>query len=291
METGAHAQLKRLAVAWLLRSGCTAAAAEVMCPIARHRLDAAGYLDRAPIGPAHDVNHARAWIRTRRAETSLFEQVHVADKAAGGFASRERCEPRTIVIECKQSRGDFLRETLDVARLLGLRDALTARRDQLEAHIREGNPDAIGRNGSRSFLFAHMEEIDEKAVRHATYRRVLREIAKVEQQLYGETKFSRMSAYRLADRMYIMAPRGMIGPREVPTGWGLIECAARWKSYARASIAELTEIAGDAASVLVEGREHSARPERRSRMLRQIALAATRAMAQDGGAREYRPTA
>ena len=47
MESIEHLELKRLAVAWLARLGCRAVATEVRCPIARYRVDAAGWLDHA----------------------------------------------------------------------------------------------------------------------------------------------------------------------------------------------------------------------------------------------------
>ena len=47
MESIEHLELKRLAVAWLARLGCRAIATEVRCPIAKYRVDAAGWLDHA----------------------------------------------------------------------------------------------------------------------------------------------------------------------------------------------------------------------------------------------------
>lgn len=53
METTTHLHLKRLAVGYLRALGCPAFATEVRCPIARYRVDVAGYLDREhsePVG-------------------------------------------------------------------------------------------------------------------------------------------------------------------------------------------------------------------------------------------------
>jgi hypothetical protein len=84
METHAHRTLKRMALAFLRSQGCSAVATEVGCPICRYRADAAGYADVDPL-------------------------------------EQRRCEPRVIVIECKQSREDFLRDRRQVDRLLRLR--------------------------------------------------------------------------------------------------------------------------------------------------------------------------
>ena len=47
MESIEHLELKRLAVAWLVKLGCRIVATEVRCPIGRYRVDVAGWLDHA----------------------------------------------------------------------------------------------------------------------------------------------------------------------------------------------------------------------------------------------------
>ena len=47
MESFAHLELKRLAVACLARLGCQAIATEVRCPISKYRIYVAGWLDHA----------------------------------------------------------------------------------------------------------------------------------------------------------------------------------------------------------------------------------------------------
>ena len=53
-ETIQHRELKRLAVEWLRRMGCSAVATEVRCPISRWRVDVAGWFD----GGEHDRRRA-----------------------------------------------------------------------------------------------------------------------------------------------------------------------------------------------------------------------------------------
>ncbi|MFM7808004.1 MAG: hypothetical protein ACKPEA_08760, partial [Planctomycetota bacterium] len=41
--------------------------------------------------------------------------------------------------------------------------------------------------------------------------------------LEGRVKFDRMARWRLADRLYLCCPSGMVRASEVPVGWGLLE--------------------------------------------------------------------
>ena len=104
-ETRAHRRLKTLAVAFLRDHGCLIAAEEVRCPISRYRVDVAGYLDTVanPSGPAI---------------------VDPQERRRSSRPSRRR-EPRTVLIECKQSRADFFRDRRDRDRLLQTRESLT----------------------------------------------------------------------------------------------------------------------------------------------------------------------
>lgn len=190
-ETFAHQQLKRLAVRHLQRSGALAVACEVACPISRYRVDVAGYQDRPPLDD-------------------------------DGQRPRHRVPPRTILIECKQSRADFLRDERRTDALLAQRDDLHQLRASIEEQqIKVWEPELRETGGS---LFAEMERWDFTASQSPGYRRVIAKIRRVEKQLHGETKFCMIAQWRLADALYIAAPRGMIRRAEVPRGWGLLEC-------------------------------------------------------------------
>lgn len=242
METNAHRQLKRFAAAFLLRHGCLVVAMEVKCSIPRYRADVAGYLD------------------------SRF----VADPA-DGRAQRQRCEPRTIIIECKQSREDFLRDRGDLDRLLNLRDHLHRIRSAIEEKQVKIHEPHLRQSGSA--LFTQLETWDFAASKLAGYRTILRRLKLVDERLYGETKFCLLARYRLADRMYVAAPRGIIQPRELPAGWGLLECPRRLLEKPPG----LFDLVGEPAlAVAVKSPEHACRPQHRLRLLRNIAVAATR---------------
>lgn len=248
METPRHAELKREALRFLLAHGCAAVAAEVRCPSSRYRADAAGYLD----------SRAAAAGEVERAGT-LWNPA-----GAGGAARRVRSEARTVVIECKQSRADFLRDTAAADALLAERDRLVAEQSRVERELIPLYEPHLRRAGE--YLFGDLEEWDFERSRLAAYRNVVRALRAVTESLYGETKFFLMAQYRVADRLYLLAPPGVIVPRELPTGWGLLEHRRRG---ARAESATSVR-------VVTEARALSARADVRARMLRNIAVAATR---------------
>jgi hypothetical protein len=235
LETHAHQHLKHLAAAYLRSIGCMAVAMEVRCPIARYRIDVAGHLDTDPL-----------------------EFV--------------RCDPRSVVVECKQSRSDFLRDRTQMDRLIRIRDHLERVRGSIEEHRIKAEEPHLRVQGSS--LFESMDDWNFAESRLPSYRRTLRRLRRVDQKLYGETKFFLMSRYRLADRMYIAAPRGMIRPCELPRGWGLLECPAECLEPLGESdrFTERPQL-----SVRLESREHGTHPERRLRWLRNIAVAASMA--------------
>jgi len=269
METRSHSRLKRLAAAWLLQEGCQAVATEVRCPGSRYRVDAAGYLDRLPYPASTDAGGgATLWatvpkcVRPRR---------------------RPTCQPRTIVIECKQSRGDFIRDGRKVDELLALREEVRRWQAHLEEHRIKPHEPELRR--SDTALFAELETWDFAATRLASYRRLVRRLRRIERQLYGETKFNLMARHRLADQLYIAAPRGLIRRREVPEGWGLLE-APRELLRAPTPDRTISNVPNDSPdrdgparrllTVTFEAPPREPKPDRRHRLLRNIAVAATR---------------
>jgi nucleoside-diphosphate-sugar epimerase len=85
---------------------------EVPCPIARFRVDAAGWAEHDWRLGADPASHA-----------SIF----AAERA--GDAHRA---PRTVVVECKASRADFLRDDLRVDDLLAERERLLGRKAEID---------------------------------------------------------------------------------------------------------------------------------------------------------------
>ena len=222
-----------MALEYLRGRGGLAVATEVRCPIARYRVDVAGYLDTQP--------------------------------ATGNGRRPGRCEPRTVMIECKQTRADFLRDRRDADRLLDMRDKLERLRRVIEERRIKIHEPHLRLSGTA--LFPELEEWDFAASRIRAYHRLLRRIRRLDAQLYGETKFFTIARYRLADELYLAAPRGMIKRRELPRGWGLLECPRR--RLARGA-------SNGALSTSVQAPPQGTRRDFRLRLLRNIAVAASR---------------
>lgn len=233
METGTHLKLRLAAAAALLQAGCCAAACEVRCPISRFRVDAAGYLDPLP---------KRSPVRMDDA-----------------FLTRGPV-PCTVVVECKQSRADFLRDAKETPSLLARRIELDHARRCLEDRIIRASEPGLRQGGTS--LFREMETWEFDRSRLASYRKIMTELRRIDEALHGQTKFWLLSRYRLADRLYIAAPRDLISTDELPPSWGLIEAAME----------------GDRVSFFVRRRadELGASDARRQRLLRNIAAAASR---------------
>jgi hypothetical protein len=247
METCAHHRLKALALTFLRSQGCLAYATEVRCPISKYRIDAVGWCDTAPLD-----------------QTGVPRQLARRTR-------RRRIEPTTIIIECKQSRADFLRDNERTEQLLEYRSRLHAIRRSIEEHrIKTIEPELRLAGTS---LFSELDDWNFDASRLRSYRRVLRTLERIDAKLHGETKFLLIARYRLADRLFVAAPRGMVRPAELPPGWGLLECPPEWLSE------EEGRDRGDPSQtfgVTIESPINGARPERRIRLLRNIAIAARR---------------
>lgn len=248
VETDSHRQLKRLALAHLLSRGCGAAAMEVRCPLARYRIDVAGFLDRAPT--PRDEQNATLWTASQ---------------------TRRRKPPtQTIVIECKQSRSDFLRDRRDVDRLLRRRGILERRRAELEEGFLKSSEPHLRCSGTS--LFPECEAWDFSQSRSPAYQALVKVIQSLERDLYGGTKFCTMAHYRLADHLYLIAPKGLLRTIELPPGWGLIECSKAAMKKTNTPIADLLD---EPVTIRREAPVLTAAMKFRARLLRNIAVAAT----------------
>jgi len=249
VETQAHRRLKVLSLGFALQGGACAAASEVRCPLARHRVDVAGYFD--PLSKRVLAQASKA-------------------SAAGGTTARGRL-PKTMIVECKQSRADFLTDSRDAEDLLAERERLRRVRTVLEEQIVKVCEPHLRQCGSK--LFRELEDWDFSASRVGSYRAVLRDLRRIDQRLHGESKFWLLAHYRLADWLYLAAPRGMIRPAELPEGWGLLEadeaCLGDDREHA-------CGLGGCRLNIRVPGPERAGKPEHRQRLLRNIAVAGTR---------------
>ncbi len=247
METPDHLGLKRMSVAFLRALGCCAVGTEVVCPIPRWRADAAGYSDGARPG-----------------------------------RKGEKRQAFTAIVECKQSRGDFLRDRAGRASLLRQREELLKRLREEEERMlvrveREGvEVEAGAEEAMREFLFPQLEVLRDEAARWPGHRELVRELEGLDRRLYGHTKFALLSAYRQADVLYVAAPRGMVRADEVPRGWGLVEGErVRGEENGAARAGEAEEWVGEF-EVRVEAERLACAEGKRVRLLRNIAVRGSR---------------
>ena len=247
-ETKRHLQLKDIALAWLRAVGCRAVALEVACPFHRYRFDALGWLDHA--------DDPRA--------VAAFGPPQCA---AANDGPRH---PRVIAVECKQSRADFASDDADPAELSKRKAYLLERRrviEELRVKVRETHLKVEG-----SSLFEELATWDLGQSKITAYRNVIAELEAIDSKLGIDTKFAQLARWRTADHLVVMAPAGLLRPREVPAGWGLVEVDSRalkkgWEPVAGDPLPCTTRVAPS----------HLGTPEgRRLRLLRNIAVAASR---------------
>lgn len=224
-ETPLHQALKLAGAQWALSCGYLAAAIEVHCPITRYRADVAAFGEAPPPAGARSV--ARVG--------------------------------HTAIIECKASRSDFLRDDASLPSLLHQRERLQAELDRVEREVVQTLEPHL--QGSGTFLFRDMEPWDVAASRSVSYRLLVRALRALDLAIHAQTKFFMLAHYRLADRLWILAPRGLISPGELPRGWGLLERTA-------------DGVIGEVVPAMC----HDSPERRRARLLRNIAVAASRAL-------------
>ena len=237
VETHRHLELKRIGVAWLLAHGAIAAAEEVGAPIPRFRLDVAGYADR----PRNESDRPVT----------------------------------TCIIECKQARADFIRDSRERERLLRERDLLERRCAFLEStHVRNHEPHL---RQSGSSLFQDLETWDYQGSRLQSYQDCLERLRRIEESLYRETKFCTIARYRLANHLFLLAPPGVVTRRELPWGWGLITCPPELLRGRPRPFDALLESAASGTWTILDHEPHNTPARFQERLLRNIAVAATRA--------------
>jgi hypothetical protein len=124
---------------------------------------------------------------------------------------------------------------------------------------------------SGTWLFSELETWDFSLSRLDSYKEITKALRQIDGRLHGQTKFWTMAQYRLADVLYIAAPPGVVRRGETPPGWGLLEltndpCAGRPDG----------ESAVPCLRVRIDAPHLDAKAAYRQRLLRNIAIAATR---------------
>lgn len=169
-------------------------------------------------------------------------------------ACARRGSLRTAVFECKQSRGDLLKDSAGLAAVARCVEATAARLRELEGMIGVHRPDC--RRGE--FLFPEFDSILPGQIEHETHRRLTLQLAQAQRRLTRGTKFAHMARYRCADALYLVVEDDIFAPAEIPAGWGLLIRNGRSLTVARPPV-WLDAVA-----------------DQRAALLESIALAATR---------------
>jgi hypothetical protein len=150
------------------------------------------------------------------AEVSLPQCRYRADVAA--YRARLREQTVTAIFECKQALPDLRRDNCETVTTRERLRSLRRRRDILEKHLRVHYPTL--RTGDS--LFAEYDSHDFDTIGHRGYRRVLREFAALENQLYGGTKFECLARYHCANLFFLVLPNELFEKTETPAGWGVL---------------------------------------------------------------------
>jgi len=192
MESPLHLDLKGRALRFLAERGCAVAGTEVTAPIARFRVDAAGYRYAGGVSDRTAAEHSG----------SLWPDLW----------------PETFLIECKASRADFLRCTSFASALRQRRDRLRKRRTQQADDFAKAD-DAPADLGDRLFP-------ESTGPTHA--RKVIDyQLRRVQRDLYAAAKFDLFHRYQLGTFLLLVTGPGVLSADELPMGWGWLEVSDR----------------------------------------------------------------
>lgn len=173
---------------------------------------------------------ALAWVREQgfslaAAEVRVPRSGFRADVAAG----RPNPDGRTVILECKQSRADLLRDAHPEAASRARLAELGERRRRLEELLAVHRPDL--RRGEA--FWPEYDAWDFSRLEHRGYRRLLGDLATAGRRVREGTKFSRMARYRCADFLYLVVDADIFAPAEIPAGWGLLVASSAGLVLAR----------------------------------------------------------
>jgi hypothetical protein len=138
---------------------------------------------------------------------------------AGYRPAKDQESPIVALFECKQNRPDLDRDSAQTATVESELRGLQERRQTLERLLAVHYPNAR----TPISLFPDWDPFDPEKLPHSGYRRVIRRIVALQRKLEGNTKFERVTRYRLANLHFLVAPAGLVRSERVPPGWGLLE--------------------------------------------------------------------
>ena len=241
MESAEHAELKRVASAWLRVADACGLATEVRTAIPLWRADVAGWLcgDGESIASRERLSRreidelqaplpkASLWqdhdplrrLHLQAGAVDLFgDPCDAPDRAA---VQRMMSGVTTVLVECKASRADFLSDRDDLERTANEHRRLRERLDRMHRELLPRWEPHLQRRGES--LFTETDGWDTDRSRLQSVREARRDERLARLALQGRVKFDRMARWRLADRLYLCCATGVIRGSEIPAGWGLLE--------------------------------------------------------------------
>lgn len=138
---------------------------------------------------------------------------------AGYRPAKDQESPMVALFECKQNQPDLVRDLAQTAAIEIELRGLQERRQNLERLLAVHYPNAR----TLTSLFPEWDPFDPEKLPHSGYRRLIRRIVALQRKLEGNTKFERVTRYRLANLHFLVAPAGLVQSERVPPGWGLLE--------------------------------------------------------------------
>jgi hypothetical protein len=150
-------------------------------------------------------------------EVSLPKCRYRADVAAY-CPQRNGTIGHTAVFECKQSALDLRRDDCRSPQTIARLESVYRRQQILQKHLRVHYPTL--RTGET--LFPDWDDWNFAGIEHRGYRRVIRELTALQNQLRDGRKFERLSRYGCANLLYLVLPRELLRVSEAPLGWGLL---------------------------------------------------------------------
>ena len=187
-ETPRHLSLKALAMAWALQEGLSFVAPEIAFPHRRFRVDVAACAPVRKTPSRQPATHLTSILKT------------------------------AAVFECKQGRGDLIRDNKRRALLSKRLSTLEARRARLESLLHLHLPHLA--NGES--LFPEFDSYRLREHSHSGYQKLVRQIRISKRGVIDGTKFDRLLNYKMANLHYLVAEKGLIESHELPVGWGLL---------------------------------------------------------------------
>ena len=127
----------------------------------------------------------------------------------------------TAVFECKQSRPDLRRDDCRSQEMRQRLETVYHRQQIIERNLRIHYPTL--RCGET--LFPEWDDFDFAAIKHRGYRRIVRELSALRNQLRDGRKFEKLTRYGCANLFYLVVPNDLMPAFEAPLGWGLLSAS------------------------------------------------------------------